>query len=106
MRNQKIVEILQADLNKAKEEHNRLNSVIKTREKSEDEVRDELKKQKEEYTKLDMKLSALKKEYEKFKETLVDNLYLTFGSIPDGSFTPATRQSKVIGERTNSKENA
>ena len=53
-----------------------------------------------------MKLSALKKEYEKFKETLVDNLYLTFGSIPDGSLTPATRQSKVVGERTNSKENA
>lgn len=63
MRNQKIVDILQTDLTKAKEEHTRLNSVIKTREKSEDELRDELKKQKEEYTKLDMRLSALKKEY-------------------------------------------
>ena len=36
LRNQKIVEILQTDLTKAKEEHSRLNSVIKTREKSED----------------------------------------------------------------------
>lgn len=41
-----------------------------------------------------MKLSALKKEYEKFKDSLVDNLYITFGSIPDGSVSP-TRQSKV-----------
>ena len=53
-----------------------------------------------------MRLSALKKEYEKFKETLVDNLYLTFGSIPDGSLTPATRQSKVQGDRSTTKENA
>ena len=46
LRNQKIVDILQADLNKAKEEHQRLNNVIKTREKSEEELRDDLKKQK------------------------------------------------------------
>ena len=50
-----------------------------------------------------MKLNALKKEYEKFKETLVENLCLTFGSIPDGSSSPATRQSKVVPDRTNLK---
>ena len=50
-----------------------------------------------------MKLSAIKKEYEKFKDTLVDNLYLTFGSIPDGSLTPTTRQSKVIQDRNSGK---
>ena len=54
---------MQSDLNKAKEEHSRLNGIIKNREKSEDELRDDIKKQKEEYTKLDMKLNALKKEY-------------------------------------------
>ena len=54
-----------------------------------------------------MKLSALKKEYEKFKESLVDNLYITFTSIPDGSLTPATRQSKILPtDKTNVKENA
>lgn len=43
-----------------------------------------------------MKLAALKKEYEKFKETLVDNLNTTFGTIPDGSLQPGLRQSKII----------
>jgi hypothetical protein len=32
-----------------------------------------------------MRLSALKKETDKFKDTLVDNLYSIFSSIPDGS---------------------
>lgn len=52
---------MQVDLAKGKEEQNRLNTVITTREKAEEELREELKKQKEEYTKLDMKLSALRK---------------------------------------------
>lgn len=76
------MEILQVDLAKGKEEQTRLNAVITTREKAEEELRDELKKQKEEYTKLDMKLSALRKEYEKFKDTLIDNLQTVFGAIP------------------------
>ena len=103
MRNQKIVDILQADLTKAKEEHNRLSSVIKAREKSEDALRDESKKQKEEYTKLEMRLSALRKEYEKVKETLLDNIYITFGSIPDGSLTATSRQSKISPDRSSGK---
>ncbi len=54
-----------------------------------------------------MKLAALKKEYEKFKQTLTDNINTTFASIPDGSLAPATRQSKIINtEKTNLSENA
>jgi hypothetical protein len=55
-----------------------------------------LKKQKEEYTKLDMRLSALKKEYEKFKDTLVDNIQSVFSSIPDGAYSSPVRQSKIL----------
>ncbi len=44
-----------------------------------------------------MRLSALKKETDKFKDTLVDNLQTIFTSIPDGtSLTNSpVRQSKV-----------
>lgn len=43
-----------------------------------------------------MRQSALKKEFEKFKQTVVDNLCLTFNSIPDGSFGANQKQSKVV----------
>jgi hypothetical protein len=46
-RNQKIVEILQSDLAKGKEDQIRLNTVIASREKIEDELREDMKKQKE-----------------------------------------------------------
>lgn len=52
-----------------------------------------------------MKLSALKKEYEKFKDSLVENLYTTFNSIPDGSISSPIRQSKVLTDRTHVTEN-
>lgn len=54
-----------------------------------------------------MRQSALKKEYQKFKQTLVDNLNTTFTSIPDGTLTPAIKQSKVLvsGDKTVVKEN-
>ena len=54
-----------------------------------------------------MRQSALKKEYQKFKQTLVDNLNITFTSIPDGTLTPAIKQSKVLvsGDKTVVKEN-
>lgn len=59
-----------------------------------------MKKQKEDATKLDMRLSALKKETDKFKDTLVDNLQSVFASIPDGfntgTITSPLRQSKLI----------
>ena len=42
-----MVEILQKDIAKARDEHKRLNDVISSREKSEDDVREELKRQKE-----------------------------------------------------------
>jgi hypothetical protein len=44
-----------------------------------------------------MKLSALRKEYEKFKETLADNLQSVFGSIPEGPNTSSSilKQSKA-----------
>ena len=102
-RNKKIVDILQTDLNKAQEEQGRLSSVIKAREKTEDELREEQKKQKEEYTKLDMRLTALKKEYNKFKDSLVENLHITFGSIPDGSLNSSMRQSKILPDRSLAK---
>lgn len=69
-RHQKMVEILQGDLTKAREEHKRLNETIGARERVEEDVREELKRQKEEYTKLDMKLAALRKEYDKFRENV------------------------------------
>ncbi len=55
-----------------------------------------------------MRQSALKKQFEKFKQTLVDNLNSTFSSIPDGTLTPATKQSKVLlsGDKTAIKENS
>lgn len=43
-----------------------------------------------------MRQSALKKEYEKFRQTLVDNLYVTFNSIPDGAVGAIQKQSKTV----------
>ena len=46
-----------------------------------------------------MRQSSLKKEYEKFRQTIVDNLYVTFNSIPDGSTSTNQKQSKVLTEK-------
>lgn len=45
-----------------------------------------------------MKLSALRKEFDKFKDTLADNIQTVFGSIPEGpnASTSFLRQSKVV----------
>lgn len=57
-----------------------------------------------------MRLSALKKETDKFKDTLVDNLHVVFGSIPDGSAVNSSplRASKsiIMTEKGGVKENA
>lgn len=54
-----------------------------------------------------MRQSSLKKEFEKFKETIIDNLYVTFTSIPDGSFSSNQKQSRVSSvEKSNLKENS
>jgi hypothetical protein len=54
-----------------------------------------------------MRLSALKKETDKFKDTLVDNLYSVFSSIPDGSGgnSPLRPSKSTIGMEK-AKENA
>lgn len=55
-----------------------------------------------------MRLSALKKETDKFKDTLVDNLYTIFSSIPDGSAggnSPLRPSKSTIGSEK-VKENA
>lgn len=54
-----------------------------------------------------MRLSALKKETDKFKDTLVDNFQSIFSAIPDGtnlSSSSPTRSSKAT--LTGPKENA
>ena len=53
-----------------------------------------------------MRLSALKKETDKFKDTLVDNLQTIFISIPDGTnlTNSPIRQSKV--SQTGPKQNS
>ena len=46
-----------------------------------------------------MRLSALKKETEKFKDNLVDNLHSVFSAIPDGSYnnsSPLRTSSKLV----------
>lgn len=55
-----------------------------------------------------MRLSALKKEYEKFKDTLVDNIQSVFASIPDGAYSSPVRQSKILinDDRSKTKENS
>lgn len=58
-----------------------------------------------------MKLSALRKEYEKFKDTLVDNLYSVFGAIPEGASTSSSilKQSKAVltpDDKNKAKENS
>ena len=55
-----------------------------------------------------MRLSALKKEYEKFKDTLVENLSTTFSSIPEGSSNTSMKNSKVVTvfDRSTIKENS
>ena len=56
--------------------------MIGGRDRTEQEVREELKKQKEEFTKLDMKLAALQREYDKFRENVRDGIQSVFSSIP------------------------
>lgn len=53
-----------------------------------------------------MRLSALKKETDKFKETLVDNFQSIFSAIPDGTnhTNSPTRSSKAT--LTGPRENA
>lgn len=46
-----------------------------------------------------MRQSALKKEYEKFRQTIVDNLYVTFNSIPDGSTITNQKQPKTATDK-------
>jgi hypothetical protein len=58
-----------------------------------------------------MKLSALRKEYEKFRDTIVDNLYSVFGAIPEGASTSSSimKQSKanlVSDDKNKGKENS
>lgn len=48
-----------------------------------------------------MRLSALKKETDKFKDTLVENLYSVFSSIPDGSAggnSPLRPSKSTVGQ--------
>ena len=46
-----------------------------------------------------MKFNAMKKQYEKFKDTLVDTLHTTFSQIPiSQANNPDLRSSHVVGE--------
>jgi len=55
-----------------------------------------MKRNKEENTKLEMRFIALKKEYEKFKENLLENITNSFAQLPQvETFTQSTASMGV-----------
>ena len=59
-----------------------------------------MKKSKEEYLKLEMRNTALKKEYDRFKEHLSETLASTFSQLPLG---PSDMKSSSVSVETNGK---
>ena len=74
---------------------------MREQEKLEDELRAEIKKGKEENLKLEMKANGLRKEFDKFKEAVLETATSTYSQIP----SPDLKSSSVSVEFSRKKDN-
>ena len=100
-KNEKIIALLQKDLDESRKQTERWQERVGEQEKLEDELRAEIKKGKEENLKLEMKANGLRKEFDKFKEAVLETATSTYSQIP----SPDLKSSSVSVEFSRKKDN-
>ena len=76
-----MIEIMQQENAKAKKDNDKLKHTIEDKQKDIDSLNNEIKRNKEEITKTEMKLSTSNNDYQRFRETTMENLINSFTNV-------------------------